>query len=257
MGWLLIIVSVAAIAALAQMPVTSHPYSALAGLGCLTLLGFCLQIGGPRKRYAALAMLTLGAAGGAVVLSSASFDRDSKAVPLSIDVTNSGCALTIRGDIGEDFYQRLRDALDQNQQVRAVVLTSSGGAALSITQSADLLAERGVRTAVMRDRCASACAFLWVSAPRRIIAARHRSAAPGFHAPQALLPWLGLVRVDLQEWQQKRYLRREVELPEAFIAQAYKPIRGLFEPNADELNSMGVRTEFIGSRETEKFYLCD
>ena len=53
----------------------------------------------------------------------------------------------------------------------------------------------------------------------------------------------------MQEWQQKRYLRREVELPEPFIAQAYKPIRGLFEPNVDRLNSMGVRTEFIGSRE--------
>ena len=257
LGLIFIAASLALAAGLMLLPPPSHALT----VGCALIL--LLACG--------LALLTRGVGlGGGVAVAIActgvviagtfvarSENRSLPPQPLSIDATADGCALSVRGGLTEDFYQRLRRSLDDHPRVRTLLISSAGGTALSITQSAQLLRDRQVDTAVMYEQCDSACAFLWVSAPRRIIAGADRRLAPAFHAPQIPVPGFGAVRALLQESQQRRYLQRVAQLPDSFIGWAYAPVDGLWRPDARQLNLLGVATQFVQTRHPEGLSFCD
>ena len=177
-------------------------------------------------------------------------------LPLQIKADDARCTLAISGDLTDQLYQRMRSALTEHPRTRAVLLDSAGGSALAITRVADLLRSRGIDTAVMHDQCDSACAFLWATASRRIIAGPQRTLAPGFHAPHIALPGLGAMRAVVQDRQQRAYLE-SVGLPANFVGWAYAPVTSLWRPDAQALSAIGVTTEFVNTRFPEKLSFCD
>jgi hypothetical protein len=176
-------------------------------------------------------------------------------LPLQVAADEERCTLSVSGDLTDQLYPRLRAVLDAYPNSRAVLLNSAGGSALAITRVASLLRDRGVDTAVMHDQCDSACAFLWASARRRIIAGPSPMLAPGFHAPHVALPWLGTLRAVVQDRQQRSYLER-AGLPGDFIGWAYAPMESLWRPDAQALSQMGVATQFLRTRSPEKLAFC-
>ncbi|HZP12801.1 MAG TPA: hypothetical protein VFB36_10300, partial [Nevskiaceae bacterium] len=214
------------------------------------ILGYGMRgWGGSAMGFASLAAILL--AGFAARSAS-----QSPQLPLEIAADDAHCTVAISGDLTDQLYRRLRSALDEHPQTRAVLLDSAGGSALAITQVARLLRDRGVRTAVMHDQCDSACAFLWASAPRRIIAGPARTLAPGFHAPHIALPGFGTLRAVVQDHQQRAYLE-SAGLPENFVGWAYAPVESLWRPDAQALGAIGVATEFVSTRFPEKLSFCD
>jgi len=180
----------------------------------------------------------------------------SPQLPLNVTSDDARCTLAISGDLTDQLYQRMRSELTGHPRTRAVLLDSAGGSALAITQVARLMHDRGVHIAVMHDQCDSACAFLWASAPRRIIAGPQRTLAPGFHAPHIALPAIGTLRAVVQDRQQRAYLE-SVGLPASFIGWAYAPVESLWRPDAQALNAIGVAAEFVSTRFPEKLSFCD
>jgi hypothetical protein len=128
--------------------------------------------------------------------------------------------------------------------MRAVVLTSAGGAALGIDQVAALLRGRGVDIAATDGQCDSACAFLWVSAPRRYVIGAQDAISVGFHAPHLRLPGIGTVRAPVQDERQRAFLL-DAGLPPWFVGWAYAPVDSIWRPDVAQLNRIGVATNFI------------
>jgi hypothetical protein len=180
---------------------------------------------------------------------------DHPRAPMQISADDARCALSLRGDLGDELYPRTRLMLEAHPRTRAVLLNSAGGSALSITQVAELLHDRGVDTAVMYGQCDSACAFLWVSRPQRIIASATGTGAPGFHAPHVTLPWIGRIRALAQDQEQRDYLAA-AGLPPAFIGWAYVPLDSLWRPDARTLSSIGVGAKYVRTRFPEKLSFC-
>lgn len=241
--------------ALMWTPPPSHPSVVACGLVLLGLCGIIALSQSARAHIGVFSALLLSLAGLAMLAVRAE-NKDETRLPLAIGVSHEGCALSITGEIREDFYWKLRDALQEHPRVRTVILNSSGGTAFSITHAASLLKAQGIETAIMRGQCASACAFLWASASRRIITAAQRPIKPAFHAPHVPIPGIGPVRASIQEWQQRSYLRRQVRLPEGFIDRAYGPILSAWRPDLEELNALGVPAEFIPARRLRHLDFC-
>lgn len=228
--------------------------SIVAGLLVVTacasvILGYGMRgWGGPAMGFASLVAIFL--AGFA-----ARSATQAPQLPLEIKADDARCTLAISGDLTDQLYQRMRRALTEHPRTRAVLLDSAGGSALAITQVARLLRERGVDTAVMHDQCDSACAFLWATAPRRIIAGPQRTLAPGFHAPHIALPGLGAMRAVVQDRQQRAYLR-SAGLPDDFIGWAYATVETLWRPDARALDAIGVSASFVRTRSPETLSFC-
>lgn len=213
------------------------------------ILGYGMRgWGGSATGFASLAAILL--AGFAARSAS-----QSPRLPLQIKADDLRCTLAISGDLTDQLYQRVRSTLDAHADLRAVLLDSAGGSALAITRVADLLRSRGIDTSVMHDQCDSACAFLWVTARRRIIASPSPTLAPGFHAPHVAVPGFGTLRAVVQDRQQRAYLR-SAGLPDDFIGWAYATVETLWRPDARALDAIGVSASLVRTRSPETLSFC-
>jgi hypothetical protein len=235
------------------MPPPTHVAAVITGLVILASCGGVLLTHGMQRWIGAAVSVLFAIVLGAGALAARNASTDGVQLPLTLEAHDARCALEISGDLTDDLYRRLRTTLDEHPSIRGVVLRSAGGSALSITRVANLLRERQVNIAVMRDQCDSACAFLWVAAPQRLIAG---NIAAGFHAPHVSLPWTGPYRAVIQEAQQRRYLL-DAGLPPDFIGWAYAPLDAFWKPDAAQLARMGVQARYIKPQRADNLNFCD
>jgi hypothetical protein len=255
LGLTVIALSFALAAGILFLPPPSHMPIVLTGIMVLAACGGALLAHGLSRWAATFACL----GGGAIVMAAALTVRasasDSSGLPLTLQPDDADCAIHLSGDHTPDLYRRLRAMLDRHPRTRAVSLRSAGGSALAIERVAQLLRERGVEIAAMHGQCDSACAFLWVSAPRRFIVGTDRRLSPGFHAPHVRAPGLGLVRASLQDRQQRRHLAR-AGVPDHFVGWAYAPLDGAWRPDLEQLGRLGVAAQFIEAAKPEEVSFC-
>jgi hypothetical protein len=242
-------------AALMLLPPPSHIGTVVCGIAVLMCCGGWIAAYSLRRSVSALVMVVSLASLIAAMLAARSAATQCTSLPLTIEANDRTCVVSVSGDFANNLYRDLQRTLDAHPGSRAVLLDSAGGSALAITHVAGLLRDHGVDTAIMHDQCDSACAFLWASVPRRIIAGPRSTLAPGFHAPHIALPWLGVFRATVQDHQQRAYLR-SVGLPDDFIGWAYTPVGALWRPDVKTLNHIGVPAEFVSTRSPEKLSFC-
>jgi hypothetical protein len=228
-------------------------------IACLVLLSACagaLLCYGLQRWIRALASVAFATVFGAGALVARNAAVDAALVPLSVAARPQQCVLDISGDLTDDLYRRVQRELDVHRSIRAVLLDSAGGSALSVARVADLLRERGVGIAAMHDQCDSACAFLWIAARERyVVAGMSKNAVAGFHAPHLDIPWIGARRAMLQDQQQRAYLRH-AGLPEDFIGWAYASVDEFWRPDAAQLSRLGIETRQVRARRAQDVDFC-
>jgi hypothetical protein len=124
------------------------------------------------RAHCALAALAIGA-----------MAAPSKACEISV----SGSALSLRGEIQPGDQYKFRDFLAGSGGVRQVYLASGGGSIQAAEEIGRQIRAAGLTTVVdaARDRCASACSLIFLSGAHRIYL--HANAASGVSTSSAFL----------------------------------------------------------------------
>lgn len=155
---------------------------------------------------------------------------------VEVKLSNDKRSLIIDGALREGTVLQLKKVLDENPDVRVIVLNSYGGRILEAKQIATLVQGRKLDTYV-QGRCESACTFVF-------LAGRDRASTPnariGFHQPS----FIGLdadAQKKATEEMAKTY--RQARLPDAFIKRiSTTPPSDMWYPTRDELIAANVVT---------------
>lgn len=224
---------------------------------CFLMLGFGIAIGlqAPSIVRAATALATLAA----VTLGWFAFKQTSSYTSLtsfSITADPYRCVLRINGVIPPDLPQQLEQKLQRFPQTRAIVLNSSGGSSYGIIETADLLRNHPITTAISAGQCDSACAFLWVTQKQRVLLHDPLIITPGFHAPYTLSPWGPIPYIE-QRNAQISYLRNTVKANDSFINRAEALIHGVDRIRPAELRQLGISTLLMRRSDINQHNFCE
>lgn len=224
---------------------------------CALMIGFGIAIGlqAPSivRAFTVLATLTI------VTLSWISFKQTTayaSATGFSITADPYRCVLRLSGTIPPDLPQQLTQKLNRFPQTRAIVLSSSGGSSYGVIETADLLRNHPITTAISAGQCDSACAFLWVTQKQRVLLHDPLIITPGFHAPYTLSPW-GFVPYLEQRNAQISYLKNTVKAPDTFIARAEAFMSGVDRIRPNELRKLGIPTQMMRRVDLYQHNFCD
>lgn len=149
---------------------------------------------------------------------------------LAVSVSPDGSTLTVEGSYGTGSEEAVRRALQQNPNVRTVVLSGPGGRVSTGFDLYHLFRERKLATRVDKG-CASACTFAFLGGVERSLAPGGRL---GFH--RASFPGMG----DNDLYESNRDLRRfliyGVRLTPEFVNRIFDtPPDEIWVPNQQEL----------------------
>jgi hypothetical protein len=144
---------------------------------------------------------------------------------------NGDRTLVYQGPLGYAAPASLHAALARHPGVDTVVLDSVGGWMVSGRGLARVLREAGIKTAVARHVCASACILAFESAPRRVLEA---DAVLGFHSESNQFSWAADGGDDDNDSFVEVFGARGV--PRAFVDKAIgTPASTLWRPGVAEL----------------------
>ncbi|MES2490751.1 MAG: hypothetical protein V4607_13260 [Pseudomonadota bacterium] len=224
---------------------------------CVLMIGFGIAIG--LQAPSAVRSLTALSVLGTVCVGWFTFKQTQtyeNLTSFSITADPYRCVLRLNGTIPPDLPQLLEQKLKRFPQTRAVILSSSGGSSYGVIQTADLLRNHPINTAISSGQCDSACAFLWVTQKQRILLQDPLIITPGFHAPYTLSPW-GPIPYWEQRNAQVSYLRNTVKAKDSFIDRAEAFMHGVDRMRPSELRKLGISTQLMSRKDIHERNFCD
>lgn len=159
--------------------------------------------------------------------------QPDKFAGFSISADAQARTITIEGPIGFDLIERFRRVRAEHPEAETLVLDSPGGWIWAARGVAAQLAGTRLRTALVREQCASACTLIFEQAPHRVL---ERGAHLGFHAGRNDLRE-GLGDVEEANRQMAELLARR-DIPRSVIDRINQtPNAQMWWPSAPELFS--------------------
>ncbi|WP_420242108.1 hypothetical protein [Roseiterribacter gracilis] len=156
----------------------------------------------------------------------------------SIETLRGGRVVSLRGPIGSGDAQRFAAVMQRSPNAKLLLLDSPGGRINEAFQMADVVAARGVTTAIVQGRCASACTLLFANGKDRLSS----KAVFGFHRPGGLPGSQVLLRVSkLDEVFRTKLVRAGIDGAFADRGLAV-PTSSLWTPTIEELTAAHVVT---------------
>ncbi len=158
----------------------------------------------------------------------------------SLSIANSRGFLLLQGPLDIGITSAVKKILDQNPQVRAVVLDSEGGQIYEGRGLAILFAERGLDTYSFRG-CSSACSTAFVGGVNRFLGSE---AKLGFHQyrldSDTILQFYKFYDLDVEQNKDLEIYRAK-NIDDEFLKRAFEtPSDGMWYPDAQTLIDAGV-----------------
>ena len=159
-----------------------------------------------------------------------------------LEVSDDGHTIFINGDINYPLYTSFLATLEENNQIKTVMLSSDGGIIFAARAMVIKITENGLNTKV-KENCYSACTLIFMAGRNRELGDRGEL---GFHfyATKSTLT-ASILDIDAQVEKDKDYLRTR-GVSEGFINTAYStPPDEIWVPNKDQLERSGILTPIM------------
>lgn len=168
------------------------------------------------------------------------FEASEGKTDYSLSLANQGEALHLRGSLDIGITRALKKILDQQPQVRAVILDSDGGQIYEGRGLAMLFTERGLDTYSFSG-CSSACSTAFIGGVNRYLG---KNVKLGFHQyrmdSEKILQFYKFYDLDIEQKKDLEIYRAK-NVNEEFLKRAFEtPSGGMWYPDAQTLIDAGV-----------------
>lgn len=156
-----------------------------------------------------------------------------------LHVSDDGYTVFVSGDINFPLHASFLKTLEQNNQIKTVMLSSDGGIIFAARAMAIKITEQGLNTKI-DENCYSACTLIFMAGRKRELG---DAGELGFHlyATKSTIT-ASILDIDAQVEKDKDYLRAR-GVSEGFIKTAYStPPDKIWIPNKDQLEQAGILT---------------